>query len=108
MDTLTAQYPNVKFIYVTNPLTTSDAAANYARERYNQLVRSTYGSTGRVFDIAAVESTQPNGSRVSGTYGGNTFYSLYSEYSSDGGHLNSAGRSAAAKELLWVIANATR
>jgi hypothetical protein len=108
MDGLVASYPNVKFLYVTNPLTTTDNAGNYARERFNQLLRQAYGSTGRVFDLAKVESTQPNGARVSGTYNGGTYYALYSGYSSDGGHLNTAGRDAAAKELLTIIANITR
>lgn len=108
MSALERDYPGVKFLHVTNPLTTTDNAANAARERFNQLMRQEYGSTGRLFDLAKVESTAPNGSRVSGTYNGATYYALYSGYSSDGGHLNTAGRQAAAKELLTVIANATR
>jgi hypothetical protein len=109
MNSLVASYPNVKFLYVTNPLTiTSDAADNANREKLNQLIRNAYGSTGRLFDLAQVESTQPNGTRVTSTYNGSTVYGLYSGYTSDGGHLNQAGRDAAAKALLTVIANVTR
>ena len=108
MDGLQASYPNVKFIYVTQPLTTDAPADNLTREQYNQMIRQEYGSTGRVFDLAKVESTTPTGTRVSGTYSGQTYYSLYSGYTSDGGHLNTAGSNAAAKELLAIIAAALR
>lgn len=108
MASLVQSYPNVKFIYVTNPLTTNDAADNTTRERFNSMMRQEYGSTGRLFDLAAVESTAPNGTRVQGTHGGSTYYSMYSGYTTDGGHLNAAGRQAAAKQLLTVLANVTR
>lgn len=101
-------YPDVTFLHATVPLRTdssgADAADNVARTRFNALVRETYDSTGRVFDLARVESTAPNGRRVVGQTGGNRYESLYPGYSSDGGHLNSAGSTVAAEELLRTIA----
>ena len=101
-------YPDVTFIHATVPLrmdsSHAEAEDNVARTRYNALVRQTYGSTGRVFDLARVESTAPNGTRVVGHVAGNRYESLYSGYSSDGGHLNYAGSVAAAEELVRTIA----
>ena len=57
---------------------------------------------------AAVESTAPDGSRMGGTYGGATYFSLYSGYSSDEGHLNAEGSRRAATAWLAAVAGAAR
>lgn len=105
MTALEASYPNVKFLHVTDPLTENDPYNNFPKEQYNALMRSTYGSTGRLFDLAKIESTRPDGTRVTTTRNGQTVYELYSGYSSDGGHLNTTGSNLIAKELLLFIAN---
>jgi hypothetical protein len=99
MDRLQAAYPNVKFVHWTMPLTTDGAGSNGPREAYNNLIRSTYG--GQVFDLALVESTAPDGSRV--TDGG--VPSMYSGYTGDGGHLNSTGCDKVARALVAHLAN---
>jgi lysophospholipase L1-like esterase len=100
---LAAAHPGVTFVHVTAPLTTDahgDAPRNPRREAYNDLLRATYGGVEPVFDLALLESTDPAGARVSGTYG----YALYPGYSSDGGHLNAAGRDEIARALVALLA----
>jgi hypothetical protein len=106
MDALERDYPNVRFLRTTLPLTVAPSGIkghlkallrgddNPARERYNALVRLTYRAD-QIFDVAAVESTAPDGTRLS---------SLYPGYSSDGGHLNAAGSSLVAAELVRLVA----
>lgn len=106
MTALEAAYPRVTFLHVTAPLTVDSDADNAARYRLNTLLRQKYGSTGRLVDLAALESTRPDGSRATGTYQGKAFEELYSGYSSDGGHLNDAGARAAASLLVRVISAA--
>ncbi len=122
MAALEQDFPDVTFLYITTPLTTEAsgwkasvkgllgrpdpvAADNVVRERYNQLVRDTYGHTGRLFDLAAIESTAPDGSRVSGEYQGSTYYALAPEYAADPGHLNATGSQVAAAKFLALVAH---
>jgi hypothetical protein len=102
---LERDFPDVMFLHVTTPLTADPSGIknrlkvllgrddNVARERYNQLLREAYGD--RVFDLAAIESTAPDGRR--GTV-------LYSGYSSDGAHLNETGAAVVAAALLRMLA----
>lgn len=123
MAALERDYPNVTFLHLTVPLTTErglkervkarlgrgDAygpAENAARERLNSLIRREYGGD-RLFDIAAIESTAPDGARVSGSYDGRDYYALFGGYASDVGHLNAEGSSLAAARLLSLIARAS-
>lgn len=121
-DTLSAlerDYPDVTFLHVTTPLTTqpglkakiksllgagssSAAADNAARERLNQMFRDAYGD-GQLFDLAAFESTTPQGDRVTGSYDGQDYFALYSGYATDEGHLNAAASQVAAAELLDLV-----
>lgn len=105
---LAADHPRLKLIHVTVPLTTDDASDNVARERFNQLLRQEYAGTGRLFDLARVESTRPDGTRVGGIHDGDPFFALYDGYASDSGHLNDAGAARAAGELLRVLATVPR
>ncbi len=73
----------------------SGPAENVARERLNALIRREYAG-GHLFDLAAVESTAPDGSRAAGTYEGQRYYRLYDGYASDSGHLNGEGARVAA------------
>jgi hypothetical protein len=111
-DTLRAlerDFPNVKFIAVTVPLTTmrsGSEADNVAREQFNALLRKEY-SGHHLFDLALVESTDPSGARVSGTYQGKQFFALYDGYAADEGHLNATGSERVASAWLAAIAQAT-
>jgi hypothetical protein len=121
MARLESEYPGVTFVHVTAPLTMVQSgpvaeikkllgrapgryASNFKRERFNQMMRSAYGPGGRLFDLAAVESTRPDGSREAIRLGGRKGYALYPGYSSDGSHLNEAGRRRAAEQLLVMLA----
>ncbi len=78
-----------------------------ARERLNALIRHEYAGD-HLFDLAAIESTAPDGSRVVGTYQGQRYYRLYDGYASDSGHLNGEGARVAATAWLKAIAQASR
>jgi len=122
MTALRREFPRVTFIYVTVPLTTQpgllsnvkslltgsggSAADNAARERFNALIRQQYAGD-HVFDLAAAESTAPDGGRVAGTYDGQRYYGLYDGYASDPGHLNAEGAQVVAAGWLTAIAQAS-
>lgn len=124
MAALERDYPDVTFLYVTTPLSTEPGlkakvkkllgrddhmgpADNAARERFNSLMRAEYPAD-RLFDLAALESTDPDGKRSSGSTGGEQYYSLYDGYAADPGHLNEAGAAVAAAHLLDLIADVAR
>ena len=128
MAALELDLPDVTFIHVTVPLTTepnlfsklktlvkkvlgrSDPfgqADNVARERLNALIRREYGGR-HLFDLAAIQSTKPDGTRVSGRYDNQQYFALYEGYASDRLHLNAVGSQVAAMAFLEVIAQASR
>jgi hypothetical protein len=100
MTALKSAYPTVRFVHFTVPLTTGPAADNAVRERFSDLIRSTYSGAEPVFDLAKTESTRPDGSTE--MVGG--VRALAAAYSSDGGHLNSAGQDAVARALALYLA----
>lgn len=119
MASLERDFPDVRFIYVTTPLTTAPGtksrlksllsggdspvlADNAARERFNALLRASYGPD-RLFDLAAFESTTPDGTRLTGTYDGQAYFTLYDGYATDEGHLNALASQVAASELLALV-----
>ena len=75
------------------------------RARYNALLRQAYVGREPVFDLARLESTRSDGSRAFFLRGGDTVHVLADEFTSDGGHLNAAGRRAAAEEFLALLAS---
>jgi len=128
MAALERDFPNVTFIHVTVPLTTEPGlftelktrlktllgrsdlrgqGANVARERLNALIRGEYAGR-HLFDLAAIESTKPDGTRVSGRYDNQGYFALYDGYASDMGHLNAVGSKIAATAFLEAIAQASR
>jgi hypothetical protein len=72
----------------------------------NQLIRKEYRGD-HLFDVAAVESTTPDSSRVSGRSGGQPFFALFDGYASDSGHLNADGSRRAATAFLAAVAGAS-
>ncbi len=78
---------------------------NIKRNQYNQLLKEYYEGKEPVFDLAKIESTYPDGKRCTFEKDGKTYYSLVSEYTSDGGHLNEKGRKIVAEKLLVFLAN---
>lgn len=124
IESLKQKYPSTTFVHVTVPLTTEANIArriyrslrgraidyiadNSARERYNEKLRRHFASE-PIFDLAAVESTHPNGNREGGQTSSGTYYSLAKEYASDEGHLNEYGRKIAARELVRTLAQVAR
>jgi hypothetical protein len=128
MAALERDFPNVTFIHVTEPLTTEPGlftelkirlktllgrsdwrgqSANVARERLNALIRGEYAGR-HLFDLAAIESTKPDGTRVSGRHDNQGYFALYDGYASDFAHLNAVGSKIAATAFLEAIAQASR
>ena len=128
MGALERDFPNVTFIHVTVPLTTEPGLvtelktrlktllgrrdgrgqpANVTRERLNALIRGEYAGR-HLFDLAAIESTKPDGTRVSGRYDTQGYFALYDGYASDQIHLNAVGSKIAATAFLDAIAQASR
>jgi hypothetical protein len=115
-----AAHPDITIVHITSPLTTVENTPKYLlkkllgrptdreldakRNRYNELLRKEYGGREPIFDLAQVESTQADGSRSSFLHDGSTVYTLAPAWTDDGGHLNQAGRRAAAIGLLRVLA----
>ncbi len=116
-----AKYPKITFVHLTSPLTSiqtgikasikrivgrpvAGITENAKRQEFNQLLRQTYAGKYPFFDIAAIESTLPDGSRATYEYNGTTYYSLAQEYTNDGGHLNEQGRRIVASRLLLTLA----
>lgn len=124
MTSLERDFPDVTFLHVTTPLSTDPGwkskvkkligkdphmgpADNLARQQLNHLMRHEYPAD-ELFDLAAIESTEPGGARSEGTTSGQRYYSLYDGYAADPGHLNEAGAAVAAAHLLHLIADTSR
>ena len=120
---LQARHPDVTFVHVTVPLTRAQegfkalakrligrhpygTVENVRREEYNALLRSAYLGREPFFDLARVESSGPDGRRVSVTWNGRTAPALAPDYTEDGGHLNAEGSERAARELVAALAAA--
>jgi len=121
MQQLRAEHPGITFVHVTSPVVRVQSgpratlkkllgqapgryASNFRREVFNELMRREYGGREPLFDLAAVESTRPDGTREVITHGGRKAYALYPGYTDDGSHLNEAGRRRVAEELLVLLA----
>jgi hypothetical protein len=115
-----SQYPLLKIVHVTVPLRTveptmkawikslfgraTERDANVKRNEFNNLMRRIYGGTEPIFDLAAVESMRPDGSRSYFPHRNEKIFMLAPEFTADGGHLNEVGRRAAAERLLLLLA----
>jgi hypothetical protein len=122
MAALAQKYPDILFLHMTAPLMRFQQgwkarvklflgrqpdhyADNRQRERFNALLRQEYAGQGRLFDLAAVESTTPDGRREALTLGGETVIGLVPAYTTDGGHLNDAAQRRVAEALLLFLAD---
>lgn len=126
VDALKQRHPALSVVHVTMPLTTIESnegrrewlkakllrrptegerkkQLNSIRNRYNALLLEKYAGKEPVFDLAAIESTRPDGSRVFFQANGDTVYYLAPEYTDDGSHLNaSASRNTGAAFLALL------
>jgi lysophospholipase L1-like esterase len=112
-------HPQILVVHITVPLTTVGSPTkawvksmlgkntaqddNIKRNHFNSLLLQAYGKD-PTFDLATVESTHIDGSRSYFKKGSEMIYTLAPEYTTDGGHLNQAGRRIAAESLLVVLA----
>jgi hypothetical protein len=119
---LKAAYPETQFVHITVPIKVVQTgprawikkiigrpigghAGNIKRNEFNDLVRKEYTGKEPVFDLAMVESTDPNGSRNLFKVNSNAYRALVPEYSHDGRHLNETGRKKVAEQLLIFLAD---
>ena len=120
MALLRERYPKVVFLHVTVPLMcVGGGIMDWLREKagcvnrqqedqarrhaYNQMLRSAYGSSGRLFDLAEVEATYPDGRPSCFPYHGDLVPTLVPEYTEDGGHLNQRAAEHVAARLLSCL-----
>jgi hypothetical protein len=120
MDDLALTYPAVTFLHVTVPLRRLESGvlqwikaqwrgddrerlAQVKRHAYNELLRATYGPSGRLFDLAAAEATYPDGRASVIRHEGETLPNLVSDYTDDGGHLNGRAAERIVTRLLACI-----
>ena len=92
-------YPAKRFVWWTMPIETS---SNAARQVFNDQVRAYARANGKVlFDIADVEAYNAAGQRRTDIDGREI---LWPEWTSDGGHLSSAGAVRVASAWWWLMA----
>ncbi len=120
LDALKTGHPDITFIHVTAPLRHSESGFgvwlreilgkpnrskldNIKRNLFNDMLRSTYPDD-PIFDLAASESTYPDGRRETFSYNGHTYFGLIGSYTDDGGHLNETGQRHVATDLLRSLA----
>lgn len=120
MTGLAGEFPNLRIVTVTVPLTTVPAGIkaeikrmlggslsvqddNVKRNVFNEMLRTRYGAS--VFDLAESEAAMPDGGKAFFTKGNETFHALNPAFSDDGGHLNKAGRNVVATDLLRFVAD---
>lgn len=97
MTRLEADFPETVFVYMTMPLTTDTDENNYKRNLYNDGVRDYVRTNNLVlFDIADIEAYDTNGVATVFTYNGRSCQRMCEFYSSDGGHVNDAGKTITA------------
>jgi hypothetical protein len=116
MRELARGYPDVSFVHVTVPLrNVSGDRMGALRQRigwvgrewkdqikrhaYNQMLRAAYGEAGSVFDLAAIETTRPDGTPSFVVCRENPLPSVLPDFTDDGGHLTRRAAAFMAKRL---------
>ena len=119
LDQLAKQYPDIRFLHITTPLTAEPTpwrmlinrllrrftvadSYNSQRERFNRLLRQRYPED-QIFDLARYESTWPNGKREMFGENNNTYPALVPDYTEDGGHLNESGQRYIAAKFVEFL-----
>jgi hypothetical protein len=99
MEQLEADYPDKIFVWWTMPITTS---GNSSRDAFNASVRSYCHANDKIlFDIADIECHSPSGVKQTDGSGREI---MYSGYTSDGGHLSTAGSQHVASAFWYLMA----
>lgn len=118
---LQALRPGLTLVHITTPLPEPEGTLSYmvrkARGRmtlrdriakinsYNEMLRTEFGGKEPLFDLARLESVGPDGGRATISEGGRELGVLNPAWSSDGAHLNEAGRTTIARQLLAFLAD---
>jgi len=119
VEDLQSRHPQTRFVAVTTPLTTIQSGPkawmkrllgktpagyveNARREEFNAVLRGKFG-TDRLFDVAKLES-QGGAVPVVFDYEGRHFDALDPALSSDGGHLNDAGKRVVGSAFVKFLA----
>jgi hypothetical protein len=118
---LKARHPSTKFVHVTMPLRMVQTgpkaiikkalgrplggyAENILRNRYNAMLRDEYQGKEPFFDLAQVESTRPDGTRVTFEQDGREYFALHPPFTPDNGHLTEESRAMVAGAFLNTLA----
>ena len=113
-------FPETTFLYTTMPLTTpysgwkdrikkvlgrevSGFQGNMERAQFNERLRNNPDVSGRLFDIAKAEAVSPDGDRVTVRLQNTEYEALVPGYSTDGGHLNDAGKIHLAVKFIKTL-----
>lgn len=124
MDTLKQKFPHVTFVHVTVPATSRSSwwkrfgrsllgkddewdMGSVRRFEFNRKLTEYYGQE-PIFDLAEVESTNPDGTKEEFAYRGKRALELVGDYTYDGGHLNEMGRRRVARALIHTLADIIR
>jgi hypothetical protein len=122
LEDLARRHPGTVLVPVTVPLTHAEGGlgtvarellgrpntsklSNLARQTFNEQLRHGWSVT-PIFDLAAAESTRPDGRAEAFTYKGRRAENLVAGYTDDGRHLNAAGRRAVAAAFVQTLAAA--
>ena len=125
MDHLSNRFPKTNFVHMTVPLTSHPVGMkgvlkdvkdtvksilgkinmydNKVKYSYNAKLRAVYENSGRLFDLAASESTFKDGSQLTVKSGDKQIPALIPEYTDDGGHLDAEGRYKVAEDFLLFL-----
>jgi hypothetical protein len=120
VDDLRTQRPDVQLMHITMPLKSDmpgrkttvkrmlgmsmpNDADNVLRNAFNDQLRERYAGE-PIFDLAAVESTLPNGTRSGFKHDSKLIFTLAAEYTNDGGHLVGASQRLAAAAFVRALA----
>ena len=120
LDKLIVEYPEIMFVHWTVPLRVvqsgpkawvktilnkplGGAEDNVQRNNFNKMLVSKYMNSGFIFDLAAIESTYPDGTVNTFEYNDEDYQALVPEYTDDGKHLNEKGRLVVAEQLLKFL-----
>lgn len=124
IDDLKERYSRITFMHVTVPLCSAPVRAerkikeniklligmpgllddNISRHLYNRLLNEKYSETEPVFDLALLESVNPDGFRSYAKKGSEKVFFLSPQYTNDGGHLKQECRKRIAEQLLIILA----
>ena len=113
-------HPDITLVHVTMPLTTDARGmkasvkrllgrptareVNVKRNWFNRKLRETYPGE-PLFDLAALESTWPDGRRESVLVDGVEVFALVPAYTDDGGHLSKDAQVHVAQALVRTLAS---